>query len=363
MEAKIYNINNLQIHQMFYMLDSITEDSVRLFRRTPLGDEEFFGYDLHRMLDGKLLIAFYRYWEFQTMHSFVAICGEKEEYVSAIPFERIVPYWNPTTDYNNQGAFAFFGSRAINVGPDAWRCDNTFYGPEQYITTEGILRYKNAHAGEIVIYEPIININGVSSLMYASTSDEEYVKNIYINEDFIPSTTITLSEMFRLISEWAVLADAPFNSTEPISLDAKEFLKQIDFDGSLVGDQVDMQVAEYLKGSTNARRRPANVVETSQELLNFVKRKMAHMSLAGLLSCYPEYENLDVEIERDVNTANEEFLEDLFKMDIEGDYSLDNYQGALAVIPGNYVDGSQTFTFRWGLIKQKRDLALSLRAL
>jgi len=361
MEAKTYNIDNLKTHQMFYMLDSITDDSLQLFRRTPAGDEEFFAYDLFRMPDGKLLVAFYRYWEFQNIHSLVAVCGDKEEYVSAIPFERIVPYWNPTTDYNNQGAFAFFGSRAINVGPDAWRCDNTFYGPEQYITTEGILRYKNAHAGELVVYEPIININGVSSLMYASTSDEEYVKNIYINEDFIPSTTITLSEMFRLISEWALLADAPFNSTEPISLDAKEFLRQIGFDSSLVADQVDMQVAEYFKGNTDARKRPSGVVETNQALLSFVKRKMAHMSLCGVLSCYPEYSNLEAEIQRDINSVNNEFLQDISNMRIEGDYSFANYEDALDFIPNNYVDGKQTYTFRWGLLKRKKDFALSMK--
>jgi hypothetical protein len=353
MEAKIYNIDNLQIHQMFYMLDSITEDSVRLFRRTPSGDEEFFGYDLHRMFDGKLLVAFYRYWEFQTVHSLVAICGDKEEYVSVLPFERVMEYLNPTVDYADKGIFIFANSKPIYVDPNDWRCDNTFYGSERYVTSNGFLPYQFPKAGDFTAYEPIINISGVSNLIYINTKEEEPLKNIVINEDIIPSSSITLSEMFRLISEWAVLADAPFNSTEPISLDAKEFLKQIGFDSSLVADQVDMQVAEYFKGNTDARKRPSGVVETNQALLDFVKRKMAHMSLYGVLSCYPEYGNLEAEIQRDIDSVNNEFLQDISNMGIEGDCSFANYEDFLDLIPSNYVNGKQTYTFRWGLLKTK----------
>lgn len=360
METKNYDINNLKYYRLFYMLDSITDDSLKLFRRTPAGDEEFTVYNLYRMPDGKLLIAFLFYWDFQTVHSLVAICGDKEEYVSLLPFERVISYWNPTVDYANKGVFIFANSKPIYVDPDDWRCDNTFYGSERYITSDGVLPYRSPKAGEITVYEPIINISGVSNLIYINTVEEEPLKNIVINEDIIPTSTITLSEMFRLITEWAVLADAPFNSTEPISLDAKKFLEQIGFDSSLVANQVDMQVAEYLKGNTNARMRPADVVETNQELLNFVKQKMAHMSLSGLMSCYPEYGNLDAEIQMDIDSANNEFSQTLSNMRIEGDYSLDDYKDVLGLIPDNYHNATEHYDFRWSILKLKRDLALSL---
>jgi len=342
------------------MLDSITDDSLKLFRRTPAGDEEFIGYHLHRMPDGKLLIAFGFYWEFQTVHSLVAICGDEEEYVSLLPFERVMPYWNPTLDYENKGGFMFANSKPIYTDINDWRCDNTFYGPERYLTSTDKPILEIFKLEDIIVYEPIINIDGVSNLLYISVTNEEHEKNILINEDIIPSTTITLSEMFRLITEWAALADAPFNSTEPISLDAKKFLEQIGFDSSLVANQVDMQVAEYLKGSTNARMRPADVVETNQELLNFVKQKMAHMSLSGLMSCYPQYGNLDAEIEMDIESANNEFSQTLLNMRIEGTYSLDNYEDVLDLIPDNYQNATEHYNFRWSILKRKRDLASSL---
>ena len=343
---------------MFYMLDNIIDDSLQLFRRTPAGDEEFTAYDLHRMPDGKLLIAFYRYWDIQTVHSFVAVCGGTEEYVSAIPFERVMPYWNPTLDYANKGVFIFANSKPIYLDPDDWRCDNTFYGPERYITPDGIFLYPQIKAEEVVVYEPIININGIANLMYLSTSEEAYVKNIVINEDIIPSSAITLSEMFRLMFEWATLAESPFNSAEPIVLDAKTFLNKIGFSGSLVADQTNMQVAQYFLGNTDARKRPTDVVETNQGLLDFVKRKMAHMSLADLLSCYSEYENIDAETQFDIESANKEFLHDLDRMGVEGSFTLDNCEEALDLLHPNY--SKQVFALRWKILKRKKDLALAL---
>jgi hypothetical protein len=360
MKATIYNINDLQYRKLFYMLDNITDESVQLFRRTPAGDEEFTQYSLHRMPDGKLLIAFYDYWSIHAVHSLVAKWNEIEEFVNTNPFERIMPYWNPGLDYNNKGVFILCNSVPIYVDPDDWRCDNTFYGPQRYITSDGFFLYPQIKAEDVVVYEPIINIHGVANLMYLSTSEEGYVKNYTINEDIIPSSAITLSEMFRLLTEWATLAEPPFNSAEPIVIDAKTFLNQIGFDSSLVADQTNMQVAQFFLGNTDARRRPADVVETNQALLDFVKRKMAHMSLAGLLSCYPEYDNLDSEIQFDVESADKQFVDHLGGLQIQGPFTLDNWEEALAFLPERLVHAKGLFELRFGSLKRQKDLALAL---
>lgn len=360
MKATIYNINDLQNRKLFYMLDNIIDDSVQLFRRTPAGDEEFKAYSLHRMDNGRLLIAFYDYWSMHAVNNLVAKCEDMEEFVNTQPFERIVLYWNPTLDYENKGGFMFANSKPIYTDINDWRCDNTFYGPERYLTSTNKPILEIFKLEDITIYEPIINIDGVSNLLYISVTNEEHAKNIIINEDVIPSTAITLSEMFRLITEWATLAEAPFNSTEPIVLDAKEFLTQIGFDSSLVADQTNMQVAQFFLGNTDARRRPANVVETNQELLDFVKRKMAHMSLANLLSCYPEYDNLEAEIQFDIESADKQFVDYLGGLQIEGDFTLDNWEQALSLLPERLVNSSGLFVLRWGCLERQKQLAQSL---
>ena len=360
MQATTYNINDLQNRKLFYILDNITDESVQLFRRTPAGDEEFIYYSLHRMPDGKLLIAFYDYWSIHSVHSLVAKCGDTEELVNTQPFERIMPYWNPGLNYADRGGFFFLNSKPIYTDVNDWRCDNTFYGPERYIPEGESLMFEVFKLEDINVYEPIININGISALCYVHFKNDEHMRDYVVNADVIPSCGVTLSEMFRLITEWATLADAPFNSTEPIVLDAKEFINQIGFDSLLVADQTNMQVAQFFLGNTDARRRPADVVDTNQRLLDFVKRKMAHMSLASLLSCYLEYDNLDAEIQFDIESADKQFVDYLGGMQIQGPFTLNNWEDALEFLPEHLVHASGLFVLRWGCLKRQKDLALAL---
>jgi hypothetical protein len=253
-------------------------------------------------------------------------------------------------------------SKPIYEDADSWRCDNTFYGPERYLTAGTEPYYSGWKAEDVLIYEPIINISGVSNLVYAHVKDDESAKDYFINGDPFPQSAATLSEMFRLITEWAILAEVPFNGTDPIVLDAKKFINEIGFNSIFVSDQTNMQVAQYLMGNTNARRRPDDVVATNEYLLNFVKQKMAHMSLANLLSCYPEYGDIDSAIQFDVGSADQEFAETLGHMRIENTFTLDNYQDVLGLIPDNYGNGFNVYTLKWGVLKRKKDLALALAA-
>jgi hypothetical protein len=93
--------------------------------------------------------------------------------------------------------------------------------------------------------------------------------------------------MFKVLHEWATVADAPFNNTDPISSDARGFLNAIGFDESLIAGQVDMQIASYLKGKTNARLRPTGVLPASPELLHFVRQRMSFSSLSALSLVHP----------------------------------------------------------------------------
>lgn len=360
MEIKTYDINNLSNYKLFYMLDNITDKSVQLFRRTPAGDEEFNGYELHRMPDGKLLIGFYSYWANRGIHSLLAKCGDKEEFVNVQPLERIIPYWNPTLDYANRGGFFFLNSKPIYTDVNDWRCDNTFYGPERYIALGDEPLFGEFKLEDIIVYEPIINISGVATLCYVHFKNDEHIRDYVVNADIIPSCGVTLSEIFRLLTEWAALIESPFNSEQYIAVDAKEFLNQIGFDSSLVADQTNMQVAQYFLGSTDARRRPTDVVETNQGLLDFVKRKMAHLSIASLLSCYPEYGDINKETYFDIESAEKEFNNDILSLKIGYMFSLDNYKTALEFLSSESRKFSY-YTLKWSILKQKKDLALSLQ--
>lgn len=359
MKAKPYNINDLQNRRLFYMLDDIMDDSVQLFRRTPAGDEEYTQYSLHRMDNGRLLIAFFQYWSNPTINSFVAKFNGQEEFVNMQPFERIVEYWNPSLDYTNRGGFFFLNSKPIYTDVNDWRCDNTFYGPEKYLPIGETPHFEVFKLDDIIVYEPIININGIAVLSYLHFKNDDYIREYVANADIIPSAAATLSEIFRLITEWAALVEPPFNSEQPIAVDAKAFLDQIGFDSSLVADQTNMQVAQFFLGNTDARRRPVDVVETNQALLDFVKRKMAHMSLASLMSCYPEYGSIDAEIQFDVESAYKEFDDDLKSSQTPFDGSLDDCETALQFVVGSKAKFNH-FALKWPVLKRSKNLAQSL---
>ena len=364
METKFYNINNLKQRKLFYMLDNIMDESVKLFRRTPAGDEEFTSYDLHRMPDGKLLIAFHEYWGIQTTHSLVAVCGDKEEYVSVTPFERISKYYKYGQTGIDAGGFIFMNSAIVESFDEQWRCDAGLYGVELFADPLGdstIVVPDTADA--VTVYEPILSVNGVAHLVYIERENKNN-KTELMNNSITPFAAYSLTEALKLIIEWSQTSQEPFNNTEPIALKAFEFTQKLGISEVLVLNQPDMQVAEYLKGNTDARKRPNDIVEPNEYLLNFVKTKMAYMSLSGLLSCYPQYEQYDSignEIQIDIESAENEFAENIANMRIEGNFSLDNYKDCLDLIPDNYVNGKQAFGFRWSILKQKKDLALSLQ--
>jgi hypothetical protein len=363
MQSIFYNINNLQNRKLFYMLDNIMDDSVKLFRRTPNGDEEFTSYDLHRMPDGKLLIAFHQYWAIQTLHSLVAICEGKEEFVNTQPFERICKYYKYGQNGLDPGGFIFMNSAIVPSFDDQWRCDAGLYGVELFTDPLGDSTVAVPDTADaLIVYEPILAINGVAHLVYIERENKNN-KTQLMNNSITPFATYSLSEALKLIIEWSQVSQEPFNNVEPIAIKAFQFTQQLGIPEILVRNQSDMQVAEFLKGNPDARKRPADVVTANEYLLNFVKQKMAHMSLANLLSCYPQYEqydNVGSEIQRDIQSAENQFAEDLNNMRIEGSFSLDNYEDCLDLIPDNYVNGRNTYGFRWSILKQSKNLALSL---
>ena len=72
-----------------------------------------------------------------------------------------------------------------------------------------------------------------------------------------------------------------------------------------MNDQVDMQVVNYLRGSTNARRRPDGVVPNKPELIDFLKKNMACSSLAELCLQYPNLWDIGTVLEAEKRVLDE----------------------------------------------------------
>jgi hypothetical protein len=93
----------------------------------------------------------------------------------------------------------------------------------------------------------------------------------------------------RLIYEWSVLAEEPFNSTDSAAVAAKRFLDSLDFtteERTALASLPPMQISNYLAGSETARVRPSNIPALNDAIKTMVFKRMASSSLSALFKIH-----------------------------------------------------------------------------
>lgn len=306
MIAEPFNIDVIKTHKLFYVLDNISESPVEFYRRTPAGDDLFTECDLFTMKNGQLLVAFGHPLKYSANLCLIAKQGSVEEVVNLTAWERVVDLYNTKIDNTDEGYFVFCDSKVVAGENTEWRCDNTLYGPSGYMGHV----YKSID--DIREYETFIPLHGVGYLIYISLNNDTEIREKHKNNAEIPCSALTLSESFKLLYEWSQVTEEPFNNKQDIAVKASEFLKTIGFTFDLVDNQVDMQVANYLKGSNSARLRPDGVQPNKPELVNFVQKRMAASSLSFLSVLYPDIwdtEELLIAEEEELNFGIHRFKE------------------------------------------------------
>lgn len=277
---------------MWFMLDKIKEGPIKMVRRTPAGDEEFIQNGLNnasffRMKDGHILVGFNHFTKLISKHNFYVISNGIEEIVNIQMFENIMDKYIAPVNNIDMGYFVFVDSIAI-APKDNWRCDNTMYGPSGFSVTEGIHETWTNSLDQLVEYEPILSADSICHILYVKYKEDEILRDYGANKLELPYCGVTISESLKLITEWAVVAEEPFNNQQPIAQAAKQFIEKFNFNTSLVDYQVDMYVSEFIKGNPNARQRPTDVQPLSPELDLFIKKNMSYRCLSALISLYSD---------------------------------------------------------------------------
>jgi hypothetical protein len=303
----------LSTHRGFFILDKLPKNAteVDVWIQTPTGNESVDFIDVFSLHDGTLLAAWKHPFQKLRLHNLTASCEENEQIVNLYPLERIIDIYDkplvPSENDNNLWAFAFMDSASVD-GAD-WRCDRGAYGAKLFAEETPDRVY--SEVTEIVVYEPFLNVNGIAHLIYSEGKNKrEFVLNKF-NNSYLPAMGLTLQELLRLIYEWAVLSEEPFNSTDRISLVAKGFLDHLCFteeEISVLSSLSPMQVSNYLTGSKTARVRPIDVPPLSESIKNMLFKRMACSSLSALLKIHGiedtygllalEFDELDAGIQR-----------------------------------------------------------------
>lgn len=275
-----FNIEAIKTHGAFYRLRSIRDISeLQILHNTPAGHIETDVADAFSMRDGSIIIAWRHALTLSPMHNLVAVSGQKTEIINLMTLERVINIYDRPVDAQ-VGVFSFTNSDMILAPNLDWRCDNGKFGPRSFhpITIMDDLP-------QIVMYEPVLSVNGVGHIIYIEGVGKQTLAEHHLNADEYPVTGRTLWETLKLVREWAVVNQEPFNNKDSVSLKARLFCEELKLDNQevlTIDSQSPMQIANYLSGSTNARQRPDNVLPINDDVKHLLFSRVASGSMSAL---------------------------------------------------------------------------------
>jgi hypothetical protein len=140
-----------------------------------------------------------------------------------------------------------------------------------------------------------MSVAGIGHLMYLESNTQNKPESAdlaveKLNNSVAPVAGRTFQEVLRLIYEWSVLAEEPFNSTENVAVTAKSYMEAMRFtedEIALIKELTPMQISNFLAGSTEARIRPDNITPLSAGISDILFKRMASSSLSFIISRNP----------------------------------------------------------------------------
>lgn len=293
MNIQPFNLDVVNKYNMFFMLQKLNATStIDLYYQEVNNNVPFENCALFEMLNGQVLVAFPEYFTHISKHNLIATDGVVTEIVSLQIFERIYKYYKHGVDSVDAGGFTFMNSAPVPSFENQWRCDAGLYGVELFADPLGDSTIAVPDVADaLLVYEPILSINGVAHLVYIERENKNN-KTELMNNSITPFATYSLGEALKLVLEWAQVSQAPFSNTEPVAAKAFEFTQQLEIEQTIVSNQPDMQIFEYLKGNPTARVRPENVQPISPATDTFIKKNVAHSCLSSLVAIYPDAANI-----------------------------------------------------------------------
>jgi hypothetical protein len=294
MKINPFTLDAINQYNMFFMLQKLDATSINidLYYQEINNDVLFEDCSLFEMLNGQVLVAFTEYFTHISKHNLVATDGVISEIVSLQIFERIYEHYKHGINTTDAGGFIFMNSAPVPSFQNQWRCDNGLYGVELFADPLGDSTIAVPDAADaLLVYEPILSINGVAHLVYIERENKNN-KTELMNNSITPFATYSLGEALKLILEWSQVSKQPFNNTELVATKASIFVEKLGIQETFVSDQPDMQIFEYLKGNPSARTRPTGYQELSTEADIFIKKNMSHSCLSSIIAAYPSAANI-----------------------------------------------------------------------
>ena len=276
----------LSTHRGFFILDQLPKNAqeVDVWTQTPAGVESVDFIDVFVLADGTLLAAWQHPFQKLPLHNLTVFCDGVTQLLNLYPLERIIDIYDRPLD-SQLGTFSF--TKSVPVDGGDWRCDRGMYGAKQF-TDDNHGRVLD-EVNQIVIYEPFLNANDTAHLIYLEAINKTQIAEEKVNNSIAPVTGRTLQETLRLIYEWSVLAQDPFNSQDDAAIAAQGFLNRLGFtaeERATLASLPPMQISNYLSGSETARVRPETIPALDDAIKTMVFKRMASSSLSALFKIH-----------------------------------------------------------------------------
>lgn len=298
--VKPFTLEVLSTHKGFFLLDKLPKHAteVDVWVQTPTGNKSVDFVDVFKMNDGSLLAAWKHPFEKLPLHNLQVFCAGEVQVLNLYTIERIIEIYDRPANAEF-GTFVFCPSKPIPGGD--WRCDKSMYGPQRF-PNETVGRIIDS-IGEIVFYEPFLNVNSVGHIIYLESSVKSELAIEKLNNSVVPVTGRTLQECLRLVYEWSVLAKDPFSSTEEAPLLALKFVESLGFtqtELNTIENLTPMQVSKFVSGSETARLRDMDILPLSEDVKDIVFSRMASNTLSFIVSLNPDIYNINEIIEEEM---------------------------------------------------------------
>lgn len=309
MKVLDFSVDVLASHKAFFLLSQLPQnvDEVDVWIQTPVGFESVDFVDVFKMADGSLLAAWKHPLQKLGLQNLIAFAEGATQILNLYTIERIWDIYDRPINAE-VGTFNFTDSKLIDSGD--WRCDRGHYGSRAFAgeMNQPVISLEN----EVVAFESFLSVAGTAHLIYIQSANKKALAEEKLNNSIIPITGRTLQEVLRLVYEWSVMADKPFNSVEPVAIAAQKYLTALKFSDKeldILDNLPEMQISKFVRGSETARVRPSNVGPMTDPVRSIVFSRMASGSLGYIVSQNPniwdikevveeEWKQLDYGIER-----------------------------------------------------------------
>jgi hypothetical protein len=355
-QVQPFTLDVLSTHKVFFLLNHLPKNTeeVDIWIQTPIGYESVDFVDVFLMQDGSLLAAWKHPLQKLGLQNLVAFADGVTQVLNLYPIERMIDLYDRPVN-SSSGTFNFTQSRVIENAD--WRCDKSYYGARAFAgeVSSPVI----SSLDEVVVYEPFLSVAGIAHFIYLESSGKQELAVEKLNNSVVPITGRTFQEVLRLIYEWSVLAEEPFNSLDDVAVSAKKYMSDLHFTEAeidLIKELPPMQISNFISGSEEARVRPGNIAPLSTDISNILFKRMASSSLSFIIYRNPNIWDYEEAHQRELAELQEGILRFKEYYEIPKYVELDDIETVMQFAETKASNQLAYFHNQLRLFKNKKDI-------